>query len=329
MNILITVAISAAATLASIFGVYNYFPLNYLETNLEQRLGATITTIAGTDTLSSSRAVINTNFSNLNTGKFELSDWYATSSATQISKIGTLTTGTWNANTIGVAYGGTGSTTLSQYQVLLGNGTGNVSVVNGLGTSGQLLTSNGAGANPSWGSPAVDTGIAYTWTGNHRWSGAASSTLLATLDTFYVGRTATSTIQGSISGTSQLQGYLNVLGTSGTSTISSNFVVSNNASTTNLTISGTCVGCVKGYERVTVALGNWNGGTPSVVSGSVDCSVGKKLLGGGWGGFTDIAYGTSNSYPADDDTWSANFYGTNGATGASGITVYAICANLQ
>lgn len=40
----------------------------------EQELGATITTINATDTIKNSRAVINTNFSNLNTDKIELTD---------------------------------------------------------------------------------------------------------------------------------------------------------------------------------------------------------------------------------------------------------------
>jgi hypothetical protein len=40
---------------------------------------------------------------------------------------------------------------LSQYQVVLGGGAGGApNVVSGTGTSGQVLTSNGAGANPTW-----------------------------------------------------------------------------------------------------------------------------------------------------------------------------------
>ncbi|KKK65360.1 hypothetical protein LCGC14_2974900, partial [marine sediment metagenome] len=47
-----------------------------------------------------------------------------------------------------VANGGTGSTTLADGGVLVGSGTGAVTVL-ALGSSGQVLTSNGAGADPS------------------------------------------------------------------------------------------------------------------------------------------------------------------------------------
>jgi hypothetical protein len=46
---------------------------------------------------------------------------YISGSYTGITSVGTLTAGTWNANTIGVAYGGTGATTLTGY--VKGSGT--------------------------------------------------------------------------------------------------------------------------------------------------------------------------------------------------------------
>jgi hypothetical protein len=46
---------------------------------------------------------------------------YISGSYTGITGVGTLTAGTWNANTIGVAYGGTGATTLTGY--VKGSGT--------------------------------------------------------------------------------------------------------------------------------------------------------------------------------------------------------------
>lgn len=56
---------------------------------------------------------------------------------------------------IGVANGGTGLTSLTPYAVMAG-GTGAttpVQQVSGLGTSGQVLTSNGGGALPTWQTP--------------------------------------------------------------------------------------------------------------------------------------------------------------------------------
>ena len=43
-----------------------------------------------------------------------------------ITTVGTIATGTWNGDTVGVAYGGTGATTLASGEYLKGNGTGAV-----------------------------------------------------------------------------------------------------------------------------------------------------------------------------------------------------------
>lgn len=69
MQILINILITATIAIASTIGAYNYLPLSFIEKlspKTEQKFGATITTIAGTDTIKDSRAVINTNFANLN-----------------------------------------------------------------------------------------------------------------------------------------------------------------------------------------------------------------------------------------------------------------------
>lgn len=54
------------------------------------------------------------------------------------------------ASPLPVAQGGTGDATLVAHEVLLGNGTSAVTQVSGTGTSGQVLTSNGAAADPTW-----------------------------------------------------------------------------------------------------------------------------------------------------------------------------------
>lgn len=64
-----------------------------------------------------------------------------------LSSIGTITTGTWNASTITVPFGGTGATTLAAGGVLYGNGVSAIGA--STGTSGQLLVSGGSGA-PTW-----------------------------------------------------------------------------------------------------------------------------------------------------------------------------------
>lgn len=69
------------------------------------------------------------------------------SKVVQTDGSGNLTTGTTS-----VAQGGTGDTSLTAYAVLAGGttSTGAVQSVSGLGSSGNVLTSNGAGALPTW-----------------------------------------------------------------------------------------------------------------------------------------------------------------------------------
>ena len=137
-------------------------PLSWLDSEPGLNLGSTITTIQGTDTLSSSRAVINTNFSNLNTDKIEATQ----TTLSSLASIGTLTTGIWNATTIGVLYGGTGTTTNPQlFGVVLGNGQNGYTVASSTGTSGQFLTSGGSGAYPTWTTSSVDQALSYNFTG--------------------------------------------------------------------------------------------------------------------------------------------------------------------
>lgn len=72
--------------------------------------------------------------------------------SSSLTSVGTLTSGTWNATAVDVAHGGTGDTSLTAYAVLCGGTTttGAVQQVSGLGTSGQVLTSNGTGTLPTW-----------------------------------------------------------------------------------------------------------------------------------------------------------------------------------
>lgn len=178
-------------SIVSAIGVYNYAPIglfDYLPTfEKEKPLGATITTILGTDTLKDSRAVINTNFSNLNTDKIEvattsvgnitalpgLTTANALTSASSLATVGTITTGRWNGIPILSAYGGTGTTTFPAYHVIVASSTGaGLMSVSGLGTSGQFLTSQGAGTFPQWTTSSVDLGIDYNWTGRHTFNTA-------------------------------------------------------------------------------------------------------------------------------------------------------------
>ena len=69
-----------------------------------------------------------------------------------VSALGTVASGTWNATPVTVAYGGTGLATTVAYSIVFTGttSTGTFQASAGPGTAGQLLTSNGAGALPTF-----------------------------------------------------------------------------------------------------------------------------------------------------------------------------------
>jgi len=67
-------------------------------------------------------------------------------SYTGITGVGTLTVGTWNASTIDVAYGGTGQTTYTNGQLLIGNTTGNTLTKATLTAGANITITNGPGS---------------------------------------------------------------------------------------------------------------------------------------------------------------------------------------
>ncbi len=76
-----------------------------------------------------------------------------------LTSIGTIGTGVWQGTAVGVAYGGTGATSATAYAVLCGGttSTGAFQSIASVGTSGQVLTSNGAGALPTFQSAAASS----------------------------------------------------------------------------------------------------------------------------------------------------------------------------
>ena len=158
-----------------------------LKCYFEPKLGVSVTTISGSTLISSYPTIQNANVNALNDGKIENSTTSIASITTlsNLVTVGTLTSGSLGSGftTVVVARGGTGSTTLSSNQVMLGNGTGIVKTVQGWGTSGQLLTSGGAGAVPTWESASFDVSANYILTGQWKFLGGATTTLLTASST--------------------------------------------------------------------------------------------------------------------------------------------------
>src|SRR3990167_1504225 len=296
VNILISIATLAIGTV----GLINYVPLSWLEIGLtEPNFGATITTINATDLIKDSRSTINTNFANLNADKVETSTttMFLLTTLDSVTRLGVIASSTWRGSIIGVPFGGTGSSTLSANQVLLGNGTGNIGVVDGRGSSGQGLISNGGTLAPTWQAITADQTANYVWSGTHAFNNqvAYSNSINATGTTLIRQFNASSTaanpivLNGVSYSTPSTQGASStILKNNGSGSL---IWESSLASSTQITTTGTSTWTVPaGITRVKITLVGGGGG-----GGGVDQSVGMSG-GGGAGGYTqawlDVSGGT-------------------------------------
>jgi hypothetical protein len=89
--------------------------------------------------------------------------WAQTSSSSSVTVTSPLTKvgSVIGLGTVTVPFGGTGLTTLTQYSVMIGNGTGNVAFASP-STTGYALLSTGASSNPSFGQLSLTAGVTGT-----------------------------------------------------------------------------------------------------------------------------------------------------------------------
>lgn len=296
---------------ASWFNVKQFLPQKQVFGNIS------LTTLQGTDNLTNFPTTYNANNLALNNGKIDVGSTSIASvtSLPNLSTVGTVGTGIWTASAVGAPYGGTGSTTLSQYQVLLGNGAGNITTPVGWGTSGQFLTSNGGGVLPSWQSSTVNQAANYLWTGTHIFTGT----------TFIKNFIASSTLIINNGGagvayafpTSNSGGFLKNDG-AGNLTWSTTGLTAAVASSTTFA-APTSNGVPTGASVICVSPKIVSGGGLSGVPGGTAGSVGSIT--------TDV---TIANYPSATNTWTVTVLclATNSQSCSSGtITAYAMCVN--
>lgn len=99
--------------------------------------------------------------------------------APSITTLGTIVTGTWEADTIGVGFGGTGATAFSPYAVICGGTlpTNPLQSVVSPGAIGEVLTSNGPSAFPTFQSVAGGGTINSGNANELAWYAASGTTL--------------------------------------------------------------------------------------------------------------------------------------------------------
>ena len=122
---------------------------------------------------------------------------------TSITDLGTITTGLWNATAVTVPFGGTGGTSFTAYSLICAGTTGTASFQNvlGLGVSGQVLTSSGAGALPTWTSVAGGTVSSVSGTAGEIVVVNGTTTPTVSIDPTYAGQTSITTLGTISSGT--------------------------------------------------------------------------------------------------------------------------------
>lgn len=110
--------------------------------------------------------------------------------------LGTVTTGVWNATPITVPFGGTGNTAFTAYSVICAGttSTGTFQNVVGVGTSGQVLTSNGAGLLPTWQTTSAGTVSSVTGTAGRISVVNPTTTPVIDIDAAYVGQASINTL---------------------------------------------------------------------------------------------------------------------------------------
>ena len=181
---------------------------------------------------------------------------YLSGSYTGITGVGTLTAGTWNASTIGVAYGGTGATTFSAGYVKASGTTAFTTVstipntdISGLGT---MSTQNANSVAITGGSATLGTLITSSLTGYLYGNGSSAVTASTTIPTSALSGNFVSTFSAGTTGLTPntnttgavtLSGTLNVAngGTGVTTSSGANSVVLRDANgniTTNCLFEG-------------------------------------------------------------------------------------------
>ena len=141
----ITIALATSGVTPATYGSASQVPVFAVDTygRVTSVTNTSIAIAAGAVSgLAPSATTDTTNASNITSGT--LGSARLSGSYTGITGVGTLTAGTWNANAIGVAYGGTGLTsTPTNGQLPIGNGTGYTLATLTAGTN--VFITNGAG----------------------------------------------------------------------------------------------------------------------------------------------------------------------------------------
>ena len=114
--------------------------------------------VAGTDILSDSSGTMTLSNIDALDATTEAAIETAIDTLSNLTSVGTITTGVWQGTDVGVAYGGTGVSDFTANGVLIGNGSSAVAVTATMATKGHLMVGDGSGV-PSMLAVGTDTHI--------------------------------------------------------------------------------------------------------------------------------------------------------------------------
>lgn len=325
-DIFISVLTSVAITISLVYFIYAFVPLNKIVGNT--KLGATITSIALTDTVKSALYTItNTNFTNLNASKLE-SGSSASTLTIGAGTIGSITTGNVVATSTATSTFAGGVTTVGLSTTKgINVTTGTSTFTNGIVVSGGCVffsnTCLGATTVSSVSNSDTTLTISPT-TGNVVASlNLGKSNVWTAIQNF--GYSGTTTASGGFYASLVGAPYFNATSTTATSTFRGGTSMQY-ATTTNLTIGGECIGCSSGHQIMTSTC-TLDGASPSSCSIVLTCPTNKYMLSTSYsdvmGASAVFKYRVSTVIATTSATLTA--YGTNGATDV--ITGYGVCEN--
>lgn len=254
-----------------------------------------------------------------------------TFNGTDITTLGTITIGTWNATTISVSYGGSGRTSAVAYAPICGGttATGSHQSVISAGSAGQVLQSNGANALPTYSTAAYPSAAGTT------------NTLLRSNGTNFVNTTSAF---ADTYGASQLLFSNGANNVQGLTTANNGVLITNGSGVPSI---GTTLPTAvqNNITRVgTLTVGTWSATAISADkggTGQTSISQGDLLYGSATNTISKLAKNTnstrylSNTGTSNNPAWSqvnlangvtGNLPVTNGGTGAS--TAAAARTNL-
>lgn len=167
MPILINIVVSAAVMIAALNVPASWVNVTHFFS--APRFGTAFTQLSGSNAVSSFPTTYNNNLTitanTSATNAFSAYNTFTTAFISTLNATSSLIDTLVLTNSLGGSYGGTASSSLSTNQVMLGNGTSGLTVPAGFGTSGQFLTSAGAGAKPTWTTASFDQTLNYNLTG--------------------------------------------------------------------------------------------------------------------------------------------------------------------